>query len=115
MWWCPQEAGDMEGIAGGAPVKEEVEGAVEVPVPMAGLHDTAPPPFLTKTFEMVEDSETDAVVSWSAARNSFVVWDANAFAATLLPKHFKHGNFSTFIRQLNTYVSRPPSPPPPVL
>jgi heat shock transcription factor len=61
-------------------------------------------PFLAKTFDMVEDPATDAVVSWGAARNSFVVWDPHAFAARLLPLHFKHANFSSFLRQLNTYV-----------
>lgn len=75
------------------------------PQPMSGLHDAGPPPFLTKTFDMVDDPTTDAIVSWSATRNSFVVSDAHEFATTLLPKHFKHSNFSSFIRQLNTYVS----------
>uniref|UniRef100_A0A1D1YJE3 Heat stress transcription factor A-2 n=1 Tax=Anthurium amnicola TaxID=1678845 RepID=A0A1D1YJE3_9ARAE len=90
--------------------KEEVEAREAVPLPpqsprpMPGLNEPGPPPFLTKTFEMVEDPATDAVVSWSSGRNSFVVWDAHAFATTLLRKHFKHGNFSSFIRQLNTYV-----------
>ncbi|WVZ79702.1 hypothetical protein U9M48_027254 [Paspalum notatum var. saurae] len=62
------------------------------------------PPFLAKTFELVEDPATDGFVSWGAARNSFVVWDPHAFAAGLLPRRFKHANFSTFLRQLNTYV-----------
>ena len=62
------------------------------------------PPFLAKTFELVEDPATDGVVSWGAARNSFVVWDPHAFAAGLLPRRFKHANFSTFLRQLSTYV-----------
>ena len=62
-------------------------------------------PFLAKTFELVEDPATDGVVARRAARNSLVVWDPHAFAAGLLPRRFKHANFSTFLRQLNTYVS----------
>ncbi|CAL5048319.1 unnamed protein product [Urochloa decumbens] len=70
----------------------------------------AVPPFLAKTFELVEDPATDGVVSWGAARNSFVVWDPHAFTAGLLPRRFKHANFSTFLRQLNTYGFRKVSP-----
>ena len=70
---------------------------------MASSSNTLPP-FLKKLYAMVDDPETDSVVSWSNANNSFVVWNAHEFAANLLPKHFKHKNFSSFIRQLNTYV-----------
>ena len=69
------------------------------------LHSGAvPPPFLTKTFDMVDDPSTDAIVGWSTGNNSFVVWDPPQFAQLLLPRYFKHGNFSSFVRQLNTYV-----------
>ncbi|KAK8962541.1 Heat stress transcription factor A-2b [Platanthera guangdongensis] len=77
--------------------------ASSAPRPMEGLQDPGPPPFLTKTYDMVDDPSTEKVVSWSKANNSFVVWDPHSFATDLLPKNFKHNNFSSFVRQLNTY------------
>ncbi|KAM0894868.1 hypothetical protein ACQ4PT_024195 [Festuca glaucescens] len=67
-------------------------------------------PFLTKVYEMVSDPATDAVISWTKAGSSFVVWDAHAFERDHLGRHFKHGNFSSFIRQLNTYGFRKVDP-----
>ncbi|KAL5707391.1 hypothetical protein ACHQM5_018295 [Ranunculus cassubicifolius] len=71
-----------------------------------GSSSGSPAPFLTKTYEMVDDSSTNSVVSWSPTNNSFVVWNTAEFARDLLPKYFKHNNFSSFVRQLNTYGFR---------
>ncbi|XP_057948645.1 heat stress transcription factor A-4a [Malania oleifera] len=64
------------------------------------------PPFLLKTYEMVDDLSTDSIVSWSQSNRSFIVWNPPEFARDLLPRFFKHNNFSSFIRQLNTYGFR---------
>ncbi|KAL6572945.1 hypothetical protein OROHE_002421 [Orobanche hederae] len=67
---------------------------------------SAPAPFLTKTYKLVDDAETDDVVSWNEAGTTFVVWKTAEFAKDLLPLYFKHNNFSSFVRQLNTYGFR---------
>ncbi|KAI3682701.1 hypothetical protein L1987_82874 [Smallanthus sonchifolius] len=76
------------------------------PQPMEGLHDAGPPPFLTKIYDMVNDESIDHIICWSRGGQSFVVLDPNAFSTNLLPRYFKHSNFSSFVRQLNTYGFR---------
>ncbi|KAL6555390.1 hypothetical protein OROGR_006648 [Orobanche gracilis] len=67
------------------------------------VRKTQPPPFLLKTYTLVEDPATDDIVSWNEDGTAFVVWRPSEFAADLLPTLFKHSNFSSFVRQLNTY------------
>lgn len=96
---------DDQNLDGGGEWAEE-----QLPRPMEGLRGYGPPPFLRKTFEMVDDPETNSIISWSFGKNSFIVWDPHKFCTDLLPKYFKHNNFSSFVRQLNTYRFRKINP-----
>ncbi|CAN6586402.1 unnamed protein product [Malus baccata var. baccata] len=70
------------------------------------VRKSSPPPFLLKTYMLVEDPATDDVISWNDDGSAFVVWQTAEFARDLLPTLFKHSNFSSFVRQLNTYGFR---------
>lgn len=69
-------------------------------------HRSVPAPFLTKTYLLVDDPATDDVISWNENGSTFIVWKTADFARDLLPNSFKHNNFSSFVRQLNTYGFR---------
>ncbi|XP_042452171.1 heat stress transcription factor B-2b-like [Zingiber officinale] len=69
-------------------------------------HRSTPTPFLTKTYQLVDEPSIDDVISWNMDGTTFVVWRPAEFASEVLPKYFKHNNFSSFVRQLNTYGFR---------
>ncbi|XP_063773312.1 heat shock factor protein 2-like isoform X2 [Pseudophryne corroboree] len=61
------------------------------------------PKFLTKIWALVEDPRNSNYICWSQDGNSFIVLDEGRFAKEILPKHFKHNNMASFVRQLNWY------------
>ncbi|KAL2272490.1 hypothetical protein FJTKL_06527 [Diaporthe vaccinii] len=59
--------------------------------------------FVRKLYKMLEDPQYASVVRWGNEGDSFVVLENEKFTKTILPKHFKHSNFASFVRQLNKY------------
>ncbi|KAF4037780.1 HSF-type DNA-binding [Phytophthora infestans] len=66
---------------------------------------SAAPVFLQKTYDMIESSPS-TVACWSESGTSFIIKLPREFAKTMLPRYFKHNNFSSFVRQLNFYGFR---------
>ncbi|KAK9158798.1 hypothetical protein Scep_005372 [Stephania cephalantha] len=79
---------------------------MEAPRPLEALQGAPVPPFLSKTYDLVADPALDPVISWGPTGDTFVVWDPSEFSRAVLPRNFKHNNFSSFVRQLNTYGFR---------
>jgi heat shock transcription factor len=52
---------------------------------------------------MVDDHTTNELIRWSDDGLSFIVVRHEEFAKKVLPRFFKHSNFSSFVRQLNMY------------
>ncbi|KAI7885120.1 winged helix DNA-binding domain-containing protein [Lichtheimia hyalospora FSU 10163] len=55
---------------------------------------------------MVGDKKHQDLICWNNAGTSFLITNSKAFSRQVLPEYFKHGNFSSFVRQLNMYGFR---------
>lgn len=64
------------------------------------------PAFLLKLWKIVEDDHFDHLISWSKNGRAFKVHDQIEFAKEILPRFYKHNNFSSFVRQVNMYGFR---------
>jgi len=61
--------------------------------------------FLKKAFHIINTCDPE-IAEWSDDGLSFYVKDPDRFASEIIPKCFKHSQFSSFVRQLNFYGFR---------
>ena len=61
------------------------------------------PNFLLKLYNILENDECKDIIQWGENGKYFVVKNIHDFTEKILPKYFKHNNYSSFIRQLNMY------------
>jgi len=95
----------MEDTGNGSNSKKEKTATKSSGRNMRRSETTEIPIFLKKTYHMI-DSCDPAVATWSNSGDAFVVKDPDIFASTVIPRFFKHSNFSSFVRQLNFYGFR---------
>ncbi|RKP34429.1 HSF-type DNA-binding-domain-containing protein, partial [Dimargaris cristalligena] len=59
--------------------------------------------FINKLYTIIEATENQKLIHWSPCGQKFTVTNHNELAKTVLPRYFKHGNWQSFVRQLNMY------------
>ncbi|KAI8331082.1 HSF-type DNA-binding-domain-containing protein [Choanephora cucurbitarum] len=52
---------------------------------------------------MVDDESTRDLITWTGSGDQFTVFNNTEFSRVVLPRYFKHCNWSSFVRQLNMY------------
>ena len=50
-----------------------------------------------------KEKENDPIISWTNDGDSIVIKNVLEFSKSILPKYFKHQNYTSFVRQLNLY------------
>jgi len=61
------------------------------------------PGFVTKAFEIFSDAQHEDICGWGRKGTTIVIHKLKAFELSIVPRYFKHSNFSSFVRQLNLY------------
>lgn len=69
----------------------------------ASLGPNKRPAFVLKLWNILNDSSNHDYIQWTPDGQSFKILSKENFENVVLPKYFKHKNYSSFVRQLNMY------------
>ena len=59
--------------------------------------------FLSRLYTILSNEDYNNIIHWSNDGNRIIVVDVNKLSEVVLPKFYKHHNYSSFVRQLNMY------------
>ena len=59
--------------------------------------------FLLKLFEIMKNKSYNNIINWNEDGTCIIIKDINLLSKKILPKYYKHDNYSSFVRQLNMY------------
>ena len=59
--------------------------------------------FLCKLYDMLNDLDYRDIISWNKEGNGVIIRNITKLCKIVLPKFYKHKNYSSFVRQLNLY------------
>ena len=59
--------------------------------------------FLSKLYEILNEISYKDIISWNKEGNGILIKNICNLCKIILPKYYKHNNYSSFIRQLNIY------------
>ena len=61
------------------------------------------PNFLLKLYQILDNESYKDIIHWTEDGKYFIISNLHDFTEMILPKYYKHNNYSSFIRQLNMY------------
>ncbi|KAI5833154.1 HSF-type DNA-binding-domain-containing protein [Schizophyllum commune] len=91
--------GGDDGVNGGLGIPSGMVGTSAMTTSRPGGSNN----FVSKLYQMINDPKSAHFIAWTELGTSFVVSNVGEFSRSILGSHFKHNNFSSFVRQLNMY------------
>ena len=59
--------------------------------------------FLSILYDILNDISYNDIISWNIEGNGLIIKNIIKLCEIILPKYYKHNNYSSFVRQLNIY------------